>query len=230
MTGPHLAHHRTGRISYQVLQELCATLTRKLRPAFDVAEAGGIVRELAAWRPPTSRSCNGHGGRRSGISFRGGTRWLSLYQRRNPAHARYCLPRTCNMVRHSVRPGPSIPSHGRNEPRKTWWRRCERRRPRTTAVQRDADRFILEAAAEVASREHLRLFRGLAAVRHQGRRLRISACERATPNRQTGFGAANAARSAPARHVLFRGRKPSAKMAGRRTPGQRSPEPPLFAV
>ena len=47
----YLAHHRTGRISYQVLQELYATLTRKLRPAFDFAEAQGIVRELAAWRP-----------------------------------------------------------------------------------------------------------------------------------------------------------------------------------
>ena len=46
-----LWHHRAARISYQVLQELYATLTRKLKPAFDVGEARQIVRELAVWQP-----------------------------------------------------------------------------------------------------------------------------------------------------------------------------------
>ncbi len=47
----HLARRRAGRISFQVLQELYATLTRKLKPAFDAEEAQGIARDLAAWRP-----------------------------------------------------------------------------------------------------------------------------------------------------------------------------------
>ena len=42
---------RAVRISFQVLQELYATLTRKLKPAFDAGEAQGIVRDLAVWRP-----------------------------------------------------------------------------------------------------------------------------------------------------------------------------------
>lgn len=45
-----LARSRTGRLSFQVLRELYATLTRK-RLAFDPLEAREIVRELMAWRP-----------------------------------------------------------------------------------------------------------------------------------------------------------------------------------
>ena len=47
----YLAHRRATRISYQVLQELYATLRRKLRPAFDAGEAQAIVRDLALWQP-----------------------------------------------------------------------------------------------------------------------------------------------------------------------------------
>ena len=47
----YLVHRRDARISFQVLQELYATLTRKLKPAFDVAEAQEIVRNLAVWQP-----------------------------------------------------------------------------------------------------------------------------------------------------------------------------------
>ena len=46
-----LAHHRSPRISFQVLQELYATLTRKLEPRFEEREAGEIVRKFSAWRP-----------------------------------------------------------------------------------------------------------------------------------------------------------------------------------
>ena len=42
---------RAARISFQVLQELYATLTRKVRPAFDAEKARAIVRDLAAWQP-----------------------------------------------------------------------------------------------------------------------------------------------------------------------------------
>ena len=42
---------RLGRISFQVLQELYATLTRKLVPRFDVQEARVLVRDLTAWQP-----------------------------------------------------------------------------------------------------------------------------------------------------------------------------------
>ena len=47
----HLGHLRAARISFQVLQELYATLTRKVRPAYDAEEARAIVRDLAAWQP-----------------------------------------------------------------------------------------------------------------------------------------------------------------------------------
>lgn len=47
----HLGNRRAARISFQVLQELYATLTRKVEPAFDAEEARAIVRDLAAWRP-----------------------------------------------------------------------------------------------------------------------------------------------------------------------------------
>ncbi len=46
-----LARRRWARISFQVLQELYATLTRKLEPQFDPEEAQDIVRELAVWQP-----------------------------------------------------------------------------------------------------------------------------------------------------------------------------------
>lgn len=42
---------RSGRLSFQVLQEFYATTTRKLRPAMTAVEAQRIVRGLAAWRP-----------------------------------------------------------------------------------------------------------------------------------------------------------------------------------
>lgn len=46
-----LARGRWARISFQVLQELYVTLTRKLEPRFNPAEAQEIVRELAVWQP-----------------------------------------------------------------------------------------------------------------------------------------------------------------------------------
>ena len=46
-----LVRRRSARISFQVLQELYATLTRKLKPDFDTREAQEIVRDLAVWRP-----------------------------------------------------------------------------------------------------------------------------------------------------------------------------------
>ena len=46
-----LAHRRAARISFQVLQELYVTLTRKLKPDYDTREARDIVRDLAVWRP-----------------------------------------------------------------------------------------------------------------------------------------------------------------------------------
>ena len=48
-----LVESRRARLSFQVLQELYATLTRKLEPAFDPAEAQQIVRDLAVWQPVT---------------------------------------------------------------------------------------------------------------------------------------------------------------------------------
>ncbi len=47
----HLARLRAVRISFQVLQEMYATLTRKLKLAFDAEKVQGIVRDLAVWRP-----------------------------------------------------------------------------------------------------------------------------------------------------------------------------------
>ena len=41
------------RVRFQVLQKLYATLTRKVKPAFDTGEARAIVRDLAVWRPVT---------------------------------------------------------------------------------------------------------------------------------------------------------------------------------
>lgn len=42
---------RSGRLSFQVLQEFYATTTCKLRPAMAAVEAQRIVRGLVAWRP-----------------------------------------------------------------------------------------------------------------------------------------------------------------------------------
>ena len=44
---------RAGRLSFQVLQELYATLTRKLRPSLEPPEARDIVDLLASWNPLT---------------------------------------------------------------------------------------------------------------------------------------------------------------------------------
>ncbi|MCY4074951.1 MAG: PIN domain-containing protein [Acidobacteria bacterium] len=46
-----LARSRTGRLSFQVLQELYATLTRVGRLNFDPADARQIVDALATWQP-----------------------------------------------------------------------------------------------------------------------------------------------------------------------------------
>ena len=46
-----LVRDRSGRVSFQVLQELYSTLTSKRRLNVDVAEARIIVRELAVWQP-----------------------------------------------------------------------------------------------------------------------------------------------------------------------------------
>ena len=46
-----LARGRSGRLSFQVLQELYATLTRDRRLNFDRSEARDIVQMLAVWQP-----------------------------------------------------------------------------------------------------------------------------------------------------------------------------------
>lgn len=46
-----LVRDRSGRVSFQVLQELYAILTSKRRLNVNVAEAQSIVRELVVWRP-----------------------------------------------------------------------------------------------------------------------------------------------------------------------------------
>ncbi len=48
-----LVRNRAGRLSFQVLQELYATLTRKLKPGMTTAEAQLIVRDLVLWQPVT---------------------------------------------------------------------------------------------------------------------------------------------------------------------------------
>ena len=48
-----LVHERAARVSYQVLQELFVTLTRKVQPATADEEAREIVRDLASWQPIT---------------------------------------------------------------------------------------------------------------------------------------------------------------------------------
>jgi len=47
----YLWESRTGRISVQVLQEFYATVTKKLKPGLDPADARDDVRALFAWRP-----------------------------------------------------------------------------------------------------------------------------------------------------------------------------------
>ena len=42
---------RIGRLSFQVLQELYSTLTRRLAPQSEVLDARALVRDLAAWHP-----------------------------------------------------------------------------------------------------------------------------------------------------------------------------------
>ena len=46
-----LVRSRSGRLSFQVLQELYATLTHERRLNFDPSEAREIVEVLAAWQP-----------------------------------------------------------------------------------------------------------------------------------------------------------------------------------
>jgi predicted nucleic acid-binding protein len=47
----HLWRTRTGRLSFQVLQEYYATTTRKLKPGLTPEQARADVRDLIAWRP-----------------------------------------------------------------------------------------------------------------------------------------------------------------------------------
>jgi predicted nucleic acid-binding protein len=47
----HLWRTRTGRLSFQVLQEYYATTTRKLKPGLSPEQARADVRDLLAWRP-----------------------------------------------------------------------------------------------------------------------------------------------------------------------------------
>ena len=46
-----VARNRAGRLSFQVLQELYAVLTRKAIPTVPASTAQAIVSELTAWRP-----------------------------------------------------------------------------------------------------------------------------------------------------------------------------------
>ena len=48
-----LWNRRSGRVSFQVLQEAYAVLTRKRKPAMATGDAQRIVRGLAAWQPVT---------------------------------------------------------------------------------------------------------------------------------------------------------------------------------
>ena len=47
----HLWASRTGRLSFQVLQEYYATVTTKLQPGMDLQRARDDVQTLFAWRP-----------------------------------------------------------------------------------------------------------------------------------------------------------------------------------
>jgi predicted nucleic acid-binding protein len=52
----HLWETRSGRVSYQVLQEFYVTVTRKLRPGLPPADARADVRDLLAWRPVSTQT------------------------------------------------------------------------------------------------------------------------------------------------------------------------------
>lgn len=47
----HLWKARTGRLSFQVLQELYVTVTHKLKPGMPSSSARQLVRDLSSWRP-----------------------------------------------------------------------------------------------------------------------------------------------------------------------------------
>ena len=47
----HLWQNRTGRLSFQVLQEFYITVTEKLQPGIDAQAARHDVRSLMAWKP-----------------------------------------------------------------------------------------------------------------------------------------------------------------------------------
>ncbi|MEJ2392871.1 MAG: PIN domain-containing protein [Gammaproteobacteria bacterium] len=47
----HLWRTRTGKLSYQVLQEFYLTVTAKLQPGLDTENARKDVRSLLAWQP-----------------------------------------------------------------------------------------------------------------------------------------------------------------------------------
>ena len=46
-----VVRNRSGCLSFQVLQELYAVLTRKVKPTVPASTAQSIVRELASWQP-----------------------------------------------------------------------------------------------------------------------------------------------------------------------------------
>ena len=47
----HLWRTRTGRLSYQILQEFYLTVTAKLQPGLDPENARSDIRSLLAWEP-----------------------------------------------------------------------------------------------------------------------------------------------------------------------------------
>jgi predicted nucleic acid-binding protein len=49
----HLWETQSGRLSFQILQEFYVTVTEKLKPGLDSAEARSDVRSFLAWRPIT---------------------------------------------------------------------------------------------------------------------------------------------------------------------------------
>lgn len=83
----HLWRRRCGRLSFQVLQEMYATLTRKLKPGVAPPKAQRIVRALKAWQPIAIDFpfWSGRGACRNAIPFPGGMR--SSSQPRNLARA-----------------------------------------------------------------------------------------------------------------------------------------------
>jgi predicted nucleic acid-binding protein len=47
----HLWSSRTGRLSFQVLQEFYITVTEKLRPGMDIKAARQDIRTFMVWKP-----------------------------------------------------------------------------------------------------------------------------------------------------------------------------------